>query len=115
MIDWDAAVGFALSLGGCELASSYGKPAVRISANGRSFLGQGRESATAFCVHLDEDDVAMLIETDPDSFFQTPHYVGWPTVLVRYDSPDPDRVRAVIARAHARAAALPKVRPRARK
>lgn len=115
MIDWDAAVGFALSLGGCEAASYYGKPAVRIIANGRPFLGQGREPETAFCVHLDVDRVAMLIETDPRTFFQTPHYAGWPTVLVRFDSPDPERVRAVIGEAHARAAAMPQARPRARR
>ena len=40
----------------------------------------------------------MLKETDPETFWQTPHYEGWPAVLVRYDSADPDRVRAMIER-----------------
>ena len=34
----------------------------------------------------------MLKETDPDTFWQTPHYEGWPGVLVRYGSADPERV-----------------------
>ena len=50
-------------------------------------------------LQIDHDTKEMLIETDPDSFWQTPHYHGWPGLLVRYDSADPDRVRAMIERA----------------
>jgi hypothetical protein len=54
----------------------------------------------------------MLKETDPDTFWQTPHYEGWPAVLVRYGSRDVERVRDIIARSHAWTAAKPKPRPR---
>ena len=57
----------------------------------------------------------MLKETDPATFWQTPHYEGWPAVLVRFDSPDPDRVRAMIERSHAWSAAKPRPRPRKKK
>jgi hypothetical protein len=108
---WDEAVAFALSLPGTELSTSYGKPAVK--ANGRAFLYTGREEETSFGVAIDPGTVDMLKETDPDTFWQTPHYEGWPAVLVRYGSKDPERVREVISRSHAWTAAKPK--PRARK
>ena len=107
---WDEAVAFALTLPGTELSSSYGKPAVKV--NGRAFLYVGREEETSFGVAVDLDTVEMLMTTDPDTFWQTPHYAGWPAVLVRFDSADPDRVRSVIERSHAWTAAKPRPKPR---
>ena len=109
---WDDAVACALALPGTELSTSYGKPAVRVAANGRAFLHVGREPDTSFVVEIDRDTVEILKETDPDSFWQTAHYQGWPAVLVRYDSADPERVHDVIARAHEQAAARKPARAR---
>lgn len=110
---WNKAAGFALTLPGAELSTSYGKPAVKV--NGRGFIFTGHESDTSFVVAIDRDTVEILKETDPDSFWQTPHYEGWPGLLIRYDSPDPDRVRSVIERAREQAAAKPAQRPRKKK
>ena len=51
-----------------------------------------RRSAVA----IDLDTIEILKETDPDTFWQTPHYDGWEGVLIRYDSPDPERVYATM-------------------
>jgi hypothetical protein len=40
-----------------------------------------------------------LPDTDLESFWQTPHYEGWPGLLVRFASRDAERVRLVITRA----------------
>ncbi|MBV1690965.1 hypothetical protein KRR38_25625 [Novosphingobium sp. G106] len=109
---WDDAVVFALSLPDTELAKSYGKPAVKVTANGRAFLAVGHEPDTSFVVEIDLDTVEVLKATDPDTFWQTAHYEGWPAVLVRFGSHDPERVREVIARARDQAAAKKPVRPR---
>jgi hypothetical protein len=111
--NWDEAVAFALSLPDTELSTSYGKPAVKV--NGRAFLYTGHEAASSFGVAVDLDTVEMLKETDPATFWQTPHYEGWPAVLIRYDSSDPERVRDIVERSHAWTAAKPKPRPRKRK
>ena len=103
---WDAARDFALTLAGAELGTSYGKPAVKVAASGRAFLSTGRESDTSFVLHIDLGTVDMLKETEPATYWQTPHYEGWPAVLVRYDSADPERVKAMIRRAHEQAAAM---------
>lgn len=93
---WDDIAAFALSLPGTELSTSYGRPAVKI--NGRAFVTSGRE-AGSFCLMIDLDTVEMLKETDPETYWQSPHYEGWPAVLVRYDGGDPDRMMLLIERA----------------
>ncbi|WP_240653272.1 hypothetical protein [Sphingomonas crocodyli] len=102
----------ALTLPGSEMSTYYGGPAVK--ANGNAFLTPGRE-ADSFHLMLDLDTVDMLMETDPDTFWQTPHYAGWPGLLVRYASADPARVLAMIERAHERALAKKPPKPRPKK
>ena len=111
---WDEAVAHALALPGTELGTSYGKPAVKLVSNGRAFLFRSHEAETSFGVAIDLDTIEILKETDPASFWQTPHYVGWEGVLVRYDSPDPERVREVIVRSHEFVATKRGARPRRR-
>jgi hypothetical protein len=112
---FDEAVEFALSLPDTELGKSYGKPAVKVATNGRAFLFPSHEADTSFGVAMDLDSIEILKETDPATFWQTPHYVGWEGVLIRYDSKDEERVREVIARARDFVAAKPKARARERK
>src|SRR6476469_1112036 len=112
---WDEAVAFALTLADTELSTSYGQPAVKVASNGRAFLNTGHESDTSFVVAMDLDSIEMLKETDPATFWQTPHYEGWAGVLVRHDSKDPERVREIIERSRDWTAAKPPARPRKRK
>ena len=112
---WEDAVAFALTLPDTELSTSYGKPAVKVASNGRAFLYTGHEDKTSFGIGIDMDTVEILKETDPETFWQTPHYEGWPAVLVRYDSADADRVRAMIERSRDWTAAKPRVKPRKKK
>ena len=110
---YDDAVAFALTLPDTELGTSYGQPAVKIVSNGRAFLFPSHEAETSFGIAIDLDTVEILKETDPDTFWQTPHYEGWPAVLIRFDSADPERVRAMIERSRDWTAAMKP--PRARK
>ena len=110
---FEQAVAFALTLPETERGTSYGKPAVKVASNGRAFLFPSHEADTSFGVAIDLDTIEILKETDPDTFWQTPHYEGWPAVLIRYGSKDPERVRLMIERSRDWTAAKP--RPRARK
>jgi len=112
---WDDAVAFALTLPDTMLSTSYGKPAVKVASNERAFLFPSHEPDTSFGAAIDLDTIEILKETDPGTFWQTPHYIGWEGVLIRYDSEDDERVRDVIARARDFVAAKPKARPRKRK
>ena len=112
---WDEAVACALDLPDTELSTSYGKPAVKVASNGRAFLFPSHEADTSFAVAMDLDTIEILKETDPATFWQSPHYVGWEGVLIRYDSSDEDRVRDVIERSRDFVAAKPPPKPRKRK
>jgi hypothetical protein len=109
---FDEALAFALTLPETELGTSYGKPAVKVASNGRAFLFPSHEADTSFGVAIDLGTIEILKETDPETFWQTPHYVGWEGVLIRYDSKDEERVRDVIERSRNFVAAKAKARPR---
>jgi hypothetical protein len=108
---FEEAVAFALRLPDTARGTSYGKPAVKVASNGRAFLFPSHEADTSFGVAIEE----MLKETDGDTFWQSPHYVGWEGVLIRYDSKDEERVRDVIQRSRCFAAAKSPAKPRKRK
>ena len=93
---WEDARDFALGLPETELSTSYGRPAVKL--RGKAFLYPGRE-AGSFAVSAPLGEKEILMETDPDTFWETPHYRGWPAVLVRFASPDRERIERVIERA----------------
>ena len=112
---FEEAIAFAVTLPDTERGTSYGMPAVKVTSNGRAFLFRSHEPDTSFGVAIDLGTIEILKETDPDTFWQTPHYVGWEGVLIRYDSKDEERVRDVIARSKEFVAAKPRPRPRKRK
>lgn len=94
--DWDDVAAFALTLPGTEASTSYRQPAIK--TGGRLICSTGHEPGS-FHVVATHEEKALLLETDPDTFWQTSHYANWPGLLVRYGSADPERVRRVIARA----------------
>jgi hypothetical protein len=114
-MNWKEAVAYALGLPDTELSKSYGRPAVKVASNGRAFLFPGHETESSFGIAIDLDTIEILKETEPETYWQTPHYEGWQAVLIRYDSADQDRVRHMIAASRDWTAARPKVRPRKRK
>ncbi len=96
MNDWGDVAAYALSLPGADAGTSYGQPAIKV--RGKLIASSGREHGS-FHVIASQEEKAILLATDPGTFWQTPHYEGWGGLLVRYGSSDPDRVRRVIARA----------------
>ena len=96
MKDWAKVAAFALTLPHTEASTSYGQPAIK--TGDRMFVSSGHE-AGSFHVRSPFAEKEVLIDTDPATFWQTPHYEGWPGLLVRYGTADADRVRVVVTRA----------------
>lgn len=94
--DWADVEAFALSLPGSEASTSYRQPAIKVG--GRMFASTGHEEGS-FHVRSPHEEKAVLLDTDPATFWQTPHYADWPGLLVRYGSVDAERVGLVIRRA----------------
>ena len=96
MEDWEAVVRASSALPGVEVGTSYGKPALK-------FRGATLASATApdrdsFVLRVPVDDKDILIDTDPDTFWETDHYRGWPAILVRYNTAAHARIELLLAR-----------------
>jgi hypothetical protein len=106
------ALAFALTLPGTAQLTKFNWAVAGIAANGQTFLFPGHEKDTSFVVAIDLGTVEILMETEPETYWQSPHYPGHPMVLVRDDSPDTERVRWVIEQACERAAAKKPVRLR---
>jgi hypothetical protein len=47
-------------------------------------------------VLVDEDEKEMLLRAEPDVFFTTPHYDGYPAMLVRLSAIEPNELREVL-------------------
>jgi hypothetical protein len=93
---FDAALAFALTLPGVEEGLHYGLPAARV--RGKGFLFRTREPGS-FGISATHEEVAHLKESDPAQFWQSPHWEGWPGILVREDAADRDWVEAIVERA----------------
>jgi hypothetical protein len=81
---WDDVVEIGERFPGVEVSTSYGRPALKVAGK---FMCAVRENPDAFVFRvLDVPDQQALVQGEPDVFFTTPHYDGWPYVLVRLDT-----------------------------
>ncbi len=103
---WEDVAAIALALPGAERATSRGRATIRVG--GRMFVCAGR-SDNHFVLPTTLDEAEMLMSTQPDCFYQTPHYAGWGGVLVRYATADRERVTALVERAWRRRASKAQV------
>lgn len=94
---WDEAVAHALTLPGVTMRAAA-KGSVSPQVGGRQILSQGRAPGT-YVLRATREEIVVLKETDPDTFWQTPQYQGWPTVLVNAAHAEPERMKLLIERA----------------
>ncbi len=90
----------ALTQPGAEDSTLHGGRCIRV--RGHWIVTESREGCPALA--LDHGDVEFLMETEPQTYFQTPHFHGYPAVLVRTEAADDARLREQIDKAWARRA-----------
>ena len=87
--------GISLSLPGAyEQASYNGTPSFRTKP--RAFARALEDGERVALWVSDEDEKLALVEADPDVFSTTPHYDGYPIVLVALGAIDKDALRALV-------------------
>jgi hypothetical protein len=91
----------ALALPGMEEGTSYGTCAFRVRG---AFVARLREDGESLVVKLDFEARDLLLEADPEVYFTTDHYRGYPSVLVRLSRVRADALRSVLEQAWRRAA-----------
>jgi len=84
---------YVLTLPGVEEGTSYGTPAFRVK--GKFFL-RLREDGETLVLKTDFYERDHLMESEPEAFFTTDHYAGYPSVLVRLPSVRPQHLRALL-------------------
>ena len=73
----------------------FGSPGFRVKDKG--FLRIRSEAEGALVVFVaDLGEKEALLASEPAKFFTTPHYDGYPTVLVRLDAVDEDELTELI-------------------
>jgi hypothetical protein len=96
--DWTTVVAFTCALPEVEMGLHFGMMVPKV--NGKSLVGPSREHDSFGIRTSSIEEKHMLIETDPEVFWETPHYANYPAVLVRYGADEADeRVQLYIRRA----------------
>jgi hypothetical protein len=113
MADAATARRLATALPGVEEGTSYGTPSWKVRGK---FMGRLRDDDKVFVAKVDKGEKRLLMEAEPEVFFETPHYQGYGYVLVRLANIDEDELAEVIEDAWRLAApsTLVKERDRAR-
>jgi hypothetical protein len=98
----DEMFAYALSQPGAEDSMLHGGRCIRV--RGHWIVTESSSAKGEIALALDHGDVDFLMETEPQTYFQTPHFHGYPAVLVRPEPADDARLRDQIDKAWARRA-----------
>jgi len=94
MASWDDVIEVGSRFPGVEVTTSYGRPALKVAGK---FMCSVRQAPDAFVFRvLDVPDQQALVRGQPDVFFLTPHYDGWPYVLVNMDAVEQEQLAELI-------------------
>jgi hypothetical protein len=82
---WDDVREIAGALPGAEEQTSYGEPAFKVDKKLFAWMSPNKEAVGALALRVDPEEKPLLIASKPDVYFETPHYHGYPIVLVRLE------------------------------
>ena len=81
-------------LPGVSVGTSYGTPALHV---GKRLMARMWPDGEVLVLKPIEDiEQRFLMETRPDVFFKTPHYEGYPAILVHLSAIDEDTLRDLL-------------------
>jgi hypothetical protein len=94
MPTWEDVVELGTRLPGVEVGTSYGTPALKVRKKGICRLRSNPDALVIRVTDLGERE--MLLRSEPEVFFTTPHYDGWPYLLVRLDAVPRDELAELL-------------------
>ena len=97
MVTWETVRRLALALPGVEESTAYRRPAFRVA--GKAFAGIGREGNEVLIARVGDEERDFLLETSPETYYLTPHYEGYPWILVRLARVEPEELGDVLTEA----------------
>jgi hypothetical protein len=91
MVEWATVRELALSFPDVE-ESTEGRTAFRV--RGKLFAWEARErDGGGLGIRVEADEKQLILDSDPDVYFSSPHYDGWPGVQIRLESIGRDELR----------------------
>ena len=91
MATWDDVRRLGVELPEVEESTAWGERCLKV--RGKTFVNMSPHERGALVVRAEVDEKALLIELRPDVYFETPHYAGYPALLVRLEAIDEDELR----------------------
>ena len=101
-VTFDTVREIARTLAGAEESTSYGTPAFKVKGKLFARFHQGGE---ALVVSVDFDQREEMMNTSPEKFYITDHYLNYPWVLVRMSEVTPEELRDLLIGSWRRATA----------
>jgi hypothetical protein len=95
-VTWDEVVTIASGFPDVTISTSYGTPALKV--RGKLLTRLRREDDSLVLLDVPVEEREMLIAAEPRIFHTTPHYEGYPTVLVHLSVIEAATVRAFLER-----------------
>ena len=92
-VTFDTVREIAKTLSGAAESTSYGTPAFKV--NGKLFA-RFHQGGEALVVSVDFEQREEMMETSPEKFYITDHYLNYPWVLVRMSAVTPDELRDLL-------------------
>ena len=97
MPTWEDVIEIGLRFPGVEVTTSYGTPALKVKSK---FMCRLRTAPDALVMRVtDLGEREALLQGQPDAFFTTPHYDGYPAVLIRLEAVDPQELAELVEEA----------------
>jgi hypothetical protein len=97
MPTWDDVVEIGTRLPGVEVGTSFRTPALRVRGKGMCRLRTNPDALVLRVADMGEREA--LLQGQPEVFFSTPHYDGYPYVLVRLKLVDPTELGELLEEA----------------
>ena len=80
MLTWKDVTAIGLALPKTEVSTWYGTPGMKVA--GKGFLRLRTEAEGGLVVLCDPNKKALLLRSGDPAFYTTPHYDGYPSILV---------------------------------
>ena len=90
MTDWSTVRELALALPAVEEVPGE-RPSFRVHGKLFSWRALDRDGG-GLAVRVDREEKELILDANPDVYFTSPHYRGYPAVQIRLENIDPDEL-----------------------
>jgi len=90
MADWADVRTIALSLPEVE-ESGEDRVAFRVRGKLFAWAARGRDGG-GLGIRVEREEKQLILDSNPNTYFSSPHYEGWPGVQIRLDAIEPEEL-----------------------